>query len=261
MTLTPDEAFVEASALLNRLPVFGAGSLFSAMVYDVQDGYHDLDLFVPTQQVLISTIQLLQTQGYTFDDRFDRVWQRWLRYGLKGWHTNSMRMHSPDGVETNIVFKMVDGHPTTSLSQVLESFDFGLLGVGYDFESQQFRDMRSFLFPHLNPEGPLPLMPNKRSNWLNGFISQYNGLREAGRYAKYHGYGYDLSMVKADLVRGYRMVSLYHNASFDDDKQLLAKIYERLADAIEGDEIDELTQSYKQLDFKDPLTEIMEALE
>jgi hypothetical protein len=159
-----DDAINEATALLRGTPVFMAGSCVAAQTYD-NDGWSDLDLFVPTQQVLISTIQTLLNHGYTIDDRFDRVWHRWLRYGLKGWHTNSMRLHSINDVETNVVFKMVDGHPTTSLAQVLESFDFGLLGVGYDMESGQFRDMRPFLFPDHDVDGPLPLMPGKREMW------------------------------------------------------------------------------------------------
>jgi len=104
-------------------------------------------------------------------------------------------------------------------------------------------------------------MPAKRDNWLGGFISQYNGLREAGRYAKYHGYGYDMSAVRDDLVHGYRMAWSYHSSSFDDDKKLLGDIYGRIAVLLEDDAIDELTESYKQLDFKDPLDQILEALE
>jgi hypothetical protein len=255
-----DDALLEATALLRGTPVFMAGSCVAAQTYG-NDGWSDLDLFVPTQNVLIATIQTLLNHGYTIDDRFERVWIRWLKYGTKSWHTNSMRLHSVNDVETNVVFKLVDGHPTTSLGQVLESFDFGLLGMGIDLESGQYRDMRPFLFPTLDPEGPLPLMPGKRSNWLGGFVSQYNGLREAGRYAKYYTYGYDMSAVADDLVHGYRMAALYHSNSFDQDKQLLGQIYSVIADKIEGGAIDELAESYRTLDFKDSLDAIMEALE
>jgi hypothetical protein len=195
------------------------------------------------------------------DDRFSRVWERWLRYGMRGWHTNSMRLESLDGVETNVVYKITDSHPTTSLAQVLESFDFGLLGMGYDVETGTYRDLRPYLFPGYDINGPLPLMPNKRENWRSGFISQYNGLREAGRYAKYHGYGYDLSAVKDDLITGYHMVSAYHRTSFDKDKHLLADIYDKLAELISLDDIDELAERYKTLDFKDSLELILESLE
>jgi hypothetical protein len=260
--MRPDEAIAEATQLLRGTPVFMAGSCVAAEVYG-HDTFSDLDLFVPTQQVLISTVQSLLSEGYTMDDRFTRVWHRWLRYGLKGWHTNSMRLFSKKDVETNVVFKIVDGHATTTLAQVLESFDFGLLAVGYDLEQNVFRDLRPYLFPGMDITGPLPMMPGRRDAWRNGYISQYNGLREAARYAKYWNYGYDMSLVKDDLVNGYRMVASYHlsKSSDDHDAQLLGQIYTALGDKIEDDWIDELLTSYKTLDFKDSLDEIMEALE
>jgi hypothetical protein len=205
--------------------------------------FGDVDLFTPSMNVLISTVQIMLDRGYTLDDRFDRVWHRWLRYGTKKWHTNSIRLHSLQDVPVNVVFKLQDGHPTTSLSQVLESC------------------LRPYLFPHLPADGPLPLMPNKRDNWRLGFISQYNGLREAARYAKYHEYGYDMSAVKDDLITGYEQAASYFLGKFDEDKQLLGEIYAKLADRIINDEIDELAASYKTLDFNDSLDEILESLE
>lgn len=242
-------------------PVFLAGSLVACETYAKGDAYHDVDLFCPTSQVLIATAQRLLCQGFKLDDRFARVWQRWLRYGFKSWHTNSLRLNSPGGIEYNLVYKLTDGHPTTSLGQVLESFDFGLLATGYDLETNQFMDMRGYLFPGLDPDGALPLMPNKRSNWRNGFISQYNGLRECGRYAKYAGYGYDLSRVKDDLVTGYWAAASYMATCFEPEKQQLGKIYEAIAIHIEADNIDELAEASKKIDYKDSLDEIMEALE
>lgn len=242
-------------------PVFLAGSLVAEETYGKSDAHHDVDIFCPTSQVLIATGQKLLDQGYKLDDRFERVWVRWLRYGFKTWHTNSLRLMSPLGIETNLVYKLVDGHPTTSLAQVLESFDFGLLATGYDLESNTFRDLRPYLFTGMDPEGPLPLMPNKRANWRGGFISQYNGLREAGRYAKYHGYGYDLSLVKDDLVTGYFEAHAYLSARFEPEKQQLADIYRVIGEHIELDNLDHLVEAYKELDFKDSLDVIMEALE
>lgn len=247
--------------LLAGDPVYLAGSLVAAETYGKINAHHDVDLFCPTAQVLISTGQKLLDHGYKLDDRFERVWARWLRYGFKSWHTNSLRLHSPSGVEINLVYKLTDGHPTTSLSQVLESFDFGLLSTGYDLESGMFRDLRSYLFPGMDPDGPLPMMPNKRSNWRHGFISQYNGMREFGRYAKYHGYGYDMSLVKDDLSTGYWAASTYMAGHFDPEKQQLGKLYETIAIKIEDDDIDDLEQSAKKIDYKDSLDSIMEALE
>lgn len=261
-TPLPAEAITTLLKQLHGTPAYIAGSCVAAHAHG-HATFHDVDVFVPSEGVLFTTIQKLLDQGYYLDDRFDRVWYRWQRYGLKGWHTNSMRMYSMAHVETNIVYKLVDRHPTTSLAQVLESFDFGLLGVGYDLEHGTFHDMRPYLFPGYDPQvgGPLPMMPNKRQSWRDGFISRYNGLREAARLAKYHAYGYDMSMVMDDLVQGYRMAALYHDNQFDDDKKMLGQIYTVLADRIEADELDELESAYATIDFNDELDVIMEALE
>lgn len=250
----------DVRALLRGSPVFLAGSLVASETYGMSNAHHDVDLFCPTGNVLISTGQKLLSAGYKLDDRFSRVWERWLRYGFKTWHTNSLRLFDPNGVEVNLVYKLTDGHPTTSLAQVLESFDFGLLGTGYDLEDGCFRDMRSYLFPG-HTFDRLPMMPAKRTNWRNGFISQYNGLRELGRYAKYHEYGYDLSLVKDDLITGYQAAALYMTGHFDKDKQQLGKIYEVVAIHIEDDNIDQLSEASKTIDYKDSLDVIMEALE
>lgn len=244
-----------------------AGSLVTEDTYGKSNAHSDVDLFVPTPQVLMAMGQKLLTMGFKLDDRMERTWFRWLRYGFKTWHTNSLRLHSPAGIEYNLVYKLTDGHPTTSLAQVLESFDFGLLGTGWDLETDSFRDIRPFLFPDIDPvditvgQCPLPMMPAKRSNWREGFISQYNGLRELGRYAKYHTYGYDLSLVKDDLVTGYWSASSYMSSTFDDDKKMLGKIYEVAALHIENDNIDQLVEASQQIDYKDSLDVIMEALE
>jgi hypothetical protein len=251
----------DVRSLLAGEPVYLAGSLVAEETYGKSNAHSDVDLFCPTDQVLIAVGQKLLCNGYKLDDRFDRVWHRWLRYGFKRWHTNSLRLMSPAGVETNLVYKLTDGHPTTSLGQVLESFDFGLLATGYDLEHDQYRDMRAYLFPGLDPDGPLPMMPNKRDNWRNGFISQYNALREPMRYAKYHGYGYDLSAVKDDLVTGYQSAASYLVTHFDPEKQQLGKIYEAISFKIDDDDIDDLVAASKKIDYKDSLDVIMEALE
>jgi len=256
--------------LLAGEPVFLAGSLVAADTYGMSNAFTDVDLFCPNGNVLVAIGQKMLDNGYTFVDRFDRVWARWLRYGFKTWHTNSLKLMSPGGIEHNLVYKLTDGHPTTSLAQVIESFDFGLLGMGWDLESDTFRDMRSFLFYDITRNDvsvrdrnkhAYPMMPSKRTNWRNGFISQYNGLREVGRYAKYHGYGYDLSLVKADLVEGYWGASSYFSTHFEAEKQMLGRIYEAIALHIEADNIVELIQASKTIDYKDSLDTIMEALE
>ena len=81
------------------------------------------------------------------------------------------------------------------------------------------------------------------------------------RYAKYWQYGYDMSLVKDDLIHGYRMAASYHlNKDDEEESQFLGQIYHTLGDKIEDGAIDELITSYKTLDFNDPLDEIMAAL-
>jgi len=242
-------------------PVYLAGSLMAELTYGKDNAHHDVDLFCPTPQVLISIGQKLLGQGFKFDDRMDRVWHRWMRYGFKTWHTNSLRLVSPEGVDYNVVYKLTDGHPTTSLAQVLESFDFGLLGTGIELESGMHRDLRPYLFPGYDLDGALPMMPNKWDQWAGGFISRYNGLREIGRYAKYHSYGYDMSLVKDQLVQGYRMAALYLCDCFEQEKQDLGKIYEVIAAHLEWDNITELAEASKKIDYNDQLDVIMAALE
>jgi hypothetical protein len=251
----------EVRRLLKGEPVFLAGSLVAAQTYRLPDAWSDVDLFCPTHTELVIVGQRLIDAGFKLPDRMERTWERWKRYGFKGWHTNSLKLMSPQHVEFNLVFKTLGGHPTNSLAQVIESFDFGLLATGWDLESDTFRDMRSYLFPGMDPDGPLPMMPNKREAWRNGFISQYNGLRECGRYAKYHAYGYDLSMVKDDLVSGYWEGSSYLSTHFDVNKQMLGRIYETIAAHIEHDNITELVEASKQINYTDSLDQIMEALE
>lgn len=251
----------DVRSLLAGEPVFMAGSLVAEHTYGKSNSHTDVDLFCPNPFVLIATGQKLLDNGFKFGDRFDRVWARWMKYGMGTWHTNSVKLFSPGGIEYNLVYKLVGKKPTVSLAEVIESFDFGLLATGWDLQSDRYLDMRSYLFPGMDPDGALPMMPNKRDDWRNGFISQYNGMREFGRYAKYHNYGYDLSLVKDDLVTGYQQAYLYLGSHFDSEKQQLGRIYDAIAQHIEADNIDHLVEASKEMDYKDALDSIMEALE
>jgi hypothetical protein len=258
-------AIEQVQQTLAGLPVYIAGSAVAAATYSIIDdfAYDDVDVFCSTPNALIASAQLLLNNGFVLDDKFTKVWRRWLKYGTKNWHTNSLKLELPAGanLKVNLVYKLVDGHPTTSLAQVIESFDFGLLAVGVDVESGNWRDMRGYLFPDKNPDGPLPLMPNKQSNWRGGFISQYNGLREVGRYAKYHGYGFDMSAVKDDLVTGYWACAEYLTNRSDPEKIQLGQIYESIAMYMENDDIVKLAEAGAEILYLDELDKIMEALE
>lgn len=247
--------------LLDGRAVYLAGSVVAEETYGLSDAHSDVDIFCPTETMFVSTGQFLLDEGFTLDDRMAKAWDRWMRWGFNSWHTNSLRLVSPAGIDYNLVYKLMGKKPVNSLAQVIESFDFGLLATGYDLESNQYRDMRSYLFPDMDKRGALPLMPNKREQWRKGLISQYNGLRECGRYAKYHTYGYDMSAVKDDLTTGYFEAAMYFSTHFDAEKQQLGKIYDAIGNHIQFDNIDQLIEAYKLLDFKDSLDEIMEALE
>ena len=268
-TITPHEAITQVMSSLEGQPACIAGSAVAAEIYGLPFAEtSDVDVFCYSEQSMISTVQRLISNGYTFDDRYIRVWDRWLLFGTMSWHTNSVKLNAPLGHEVNVVHKLTGKQSLRSLSAVLESFDFGLLGAGYDLVTGKLHDQRSFLFPDYDLDGPLPLMPNKRMDWRNGFISQYNGVREVGRYAKYVQYGHDLSLVKDDLVTGYWSAAAYLKdragraiTGQDQDKALLAAIYETIARMIEADQIDECAEAGKKILVLDQLDQIMEALE
>lgn len=252
------------AAPLTALPAFIAGSAVAAATNPLASdfAYDDVDVFVATPQTLISAAERLLHSGFELNDRYTRVYARWLKYGFKGWHTNSLKLQRTNGdIEVNLVFKQVDGHPTTSLAQVIESFDFGLLHSGYDCEQGTHRDLSDYLFPGQPKYGPLPLMPVRRDSWRNGFISQYQGLREAGRYVKYVDYGYDLSLVKDDLVTGYQMAELFYADRDKPEHKLLGQIYGKLASDIDLDMLDALRDFGGEIPFMDSLEQIMETLE
>ena len=262
---------------LHGLPVYIAGSSVAAALYsNISDqSYDDVDVFCSTPNALVSAVNQLRFHGWEFDPRFERVWVRWMKYGFKGWHTNSIKLEHPKtGIDVNVIYKMVDGHATTSLSQVIESFDFGLLSIGgWDMERDTYHDMRSYLFPPeevdeflVDGQGhplaqALPMLPNRRNDWRNGFISQYQGLREIGRYVKYVDYGYDMSLIKDDLLTGYWAVADYLSDRDKPEKIQLGKIYEAIALHLSADNLDQLREVGKEVLFMDSLDAIMESLE
>ena len=262
---------------IGPLPACIAGSTIAGYAHDMDVPFADIDVFCATSTALMVGVQRLLTKDYTLDDRNSKVYDRWLRYGFSSWHTNSLKLQAPSNAyEVNMVYKLQGKHPLSSLPQVLESFDFGLLAVGIDLNGPfdrtpgkpvEYQDMRGFFFPRhaIGPSHPLPMLPQKEEQWLSGRISRYNGLREAGRYAKYVGYGFDLSLVKPTLLTGYAEVQKYHRhrAATDPhagDHLLLADIYEVLADNIGNDNVRELIEANKVILTLDSLDAIMDEL-
>jgi hypothetical protein len=253
----------EVSQIVAALPVYNAGSAAASAQPHAPSptAYDDIDLFCASESAIISVVERLVAAGFEIDDRHKRVYARWMRMGLGKWHTHSIKT-SNGTIDANVVFKIVDGHPTTSAGQVIESFDFGLLAHAFDCELMDWRDARRYYFPQVKDlDGPLPLLPLRRETWRSGFISQYQGLREVGRYIKYLDYGWDLSLVKDDLVTGYWSISQYLIGRGDPERLKLGQIYETLAMNIEQDDFTQLRDASKEIMFMDDLDKIMEALE
>ena len=261
--LHPTEAIDQVRQAVTTLPACIAGSVVASEAYGhLTCDFTDVDLFCYTSEALMVGAQRLLHEGFTIEDRHSRVFHRWLNYGLPNWHTNSVKLMSPDGnLEVNLIYKTSGRNPLRSLGQVLESFDFGLLGMGYDLSTGTWHDMRSYLFPGLDIEGPLPLMPARRDAWRGGFISQYQGLREVGRYAKYANRGFDLSLVKDDLIEGYMAAASYASQRSEPEKQMLSRLYYAAAEKIEVDDLDDLTEFGRTIVSLDSLDSIMVELE
>lgn len=268
MTVNPiraEDAVQQVLGETKGLIAFLTGSAVAAIEYDKQHSYHDVDLFVPNQGMYFALVQRLLDLNYEpGSERFALTWDRHKRYGFKSWHTNSMRLVDPvSGLEVNVIYKRVDGHETTRLSQVLESFDFGLLGVGYETETGRRHDMRTYFFgPGADDGRPLPMLPYRQESTSKGFMSQHVMLRTAGRYARYaHTYGYDLSLVKPTLVQGYQNYSLYKSDRSKDDDLVLGQIAAALAGHIQRDEFEALLQFEKDLPLADGVDSILASLE
>lgn len=247
------------------LLAFLAGSAPAAVVHDKPHAYSDVDLFVPNPGMYFAVVQRLLDIGYNIEsERFAKMWRRHKQYGFNNWHTNSMKlMDERLQLEVNVIYKRVDGHETTRLSQVLESFDFGLLGVGYETETGRFHDMRTYFFgPGADDGRPLPMLPYRQDSVGAGFMSQHIMLRTPGRYARYaKTYGYDLSLVKPTLIEGYDNYASYKRDRTKEEDKVLGQIATALARHIEFDEFDELVQFEKGLPAADGLDDIMASLE
>lgn len=253
----------QVTRVLSGLPACVAGSSVAIEEAGLPAVGADVDVFCYTDSAFFTGINMLLHAGAELDERNTKLYSRWLRYGLGRWHTNSIKFHLPDGSEVNLVYKIVGSHPVSSLSAVLETFDFGLLGLGYDLYlyDQQPRDMRTFLFPQEQDFSCLPMMPNKAAGWEQGLISQYNGLRMPGRYAKYHKYGFNMGKIKPVLLTGYASAIDYNHDRGGQERTLLAEIYTKISEHIQNDEVDELLEAAKIIPVVDSLDQVMEALE
>lgn len=227
-----------------------AGSAVAAETHSMPQSYDDIDVFAFGNSSLIAIADTLLHNGFTFaSDNEQMKWDRWLAWDLNiGWRTNSIKLvgkasSNLEDYEVNVVYKTFEKQPVKRLSLVLESFDFGLLAEGWDLRTGTFHDMRPYFFPQVQNYWALPLLPDREDRWKNGLITQYTGIRQAGRAVKYIGYGYDLSQVVPTLIDGYRIAAAHHADHFDPDKVTLGEIYSRLADHLEDGDHDKIREA------------------
>lgn len=223
--------------------------------------WSDVDLFVGSENEWVRAIQFLIDHGYTFGERMEMLWNRVLHFGTHGWHTNSMRLFNPEGIEVNLVYKTVGRHPTTSLSQVLETFDFGLLALGWETEDGTFRDARPYQFPGMDPNGPLPILPWRREQIKQGHFREHQGLRTFGRATRYFDdYGYDGSLVLPDLIDGYHAAAEYYSNRMETEKIQLGQMYRKIAFLLEDQDWDKLREATALLPSMNVMDELYELL-
>ena len=257
----------ELRGLLHGAHACIAGSAVAAETYSLPHSYDDIDVFAYGNSSLISIANTLLQQGFTFaSDNEAMKWDRWLSWDLNiGWRTNSIKLRGSvnlnEDYEVNVVYKTFEKQPVKRLSLVLESFDFGHLATGWELRTGTWRDMRPFFFPHSRDFQALPLLPDRQDRWENGLITQYTGIRQAGRAVKYHNYGYDLSNVFPALIKGYRIASAHHADHFDPEKVALGQIYDRLADHLEDGEFDKIVEADKLLPQWRDVDAILERLD
>lgn len=262
-----DLAIKEVAPVVAGLPVYIAGSSAAAAHhFPLVEGtaYSDIDLFCASPESLIAGVERYRAEGYKLEDRSERVYARAMKFGFGDWHTNSIKLQG-HGHDINLIYKTNGRHPVNSLAQVLESFDFGFLAIGFDCRDQQWRDMRGFYFPGYDPKNvdqALTLLPERRDSWRGGFISQYQGLRMIIRYIKYVDYGYNMDAINDDLIAGYRAAGAYNAGRIDKPELVtLGKIYNRAADLVQIGDIDALRGVDMELIVLDNLDAIMEGLE
>jgi hypothetical protein len=258
----------ELRGLLHGSHACIAGSAVAAETYSLPHSYDDIDVFAYGNSSLISIASILLERGFTFATPNEQMkYERWLAWDLNiGWRTNSVKLvgHVDPKLadyEVNIVYKTFEKQPVKRLSLVLESFDFGHLATGWDLRNGEYRDMRPYFFPQHTSFQALPLLPDRQDRWADGLITQYTGIRQAGRAVKYIGYGYDLSNVIPVLVKGYRIAAQHHVDHFDPEKVALGQIYDRLADHLEDSEFDKIREADKLLPQWRDVDAILERLD
>lgn len=247
-------------ALFKGMPMSLVGSAVAAKAHGRADA-HDIDVFVPSQQMFIAAVQRALDTGWHFQGRTPRQWAVILRTGFSNkFNVQTLRLFNDDEIELNVSLRREYGNYLQDLSQVLEAFDFGLLAVGYNLEHVTYHDMRSYLFPGLDVNGPLPFTPKRLFALSNGYLSSYAMYRQVDRLIKYTGYGYDMSACTQTVVNALRLMAQDALDSNAEDAPANAVIFPMLADRIEAGQLDEIKSAMLAIKDQDPLTEILDRL-
>jgi hypothetical protein len=237
----------------------GGGAL-SAWKFNKPFAYSDVDVFVPSEFALARTVQFMLDHGAVMDEENSRTMERWSGRGTGDWHTNSVRLELlNDEVEVNVVYKIVDKRPLRTHTQVVESFDFSNLTHSIDLRTGKEYDLFDHLFRGEDPS-KVRLLPDREWQWLNAKVGKFTGIRQGERYAKNVSRGYDLELVKAPIIQGYRYTAAHYMDGDDPVELEHAEAYTLIADLIEDDDIDGLLTAYKGLKKHDPAKSLIEGM-
>ena len=254
MTSTARQQVDEIRSLLAGRPGYLVGSSVAGAIYDRD--FSDVDVFVPSVAALSSITQFLLSSHAVLDAQEERKWSRWNDYGLGDWSTNSIKIETLSGIEVNVVYKVVNKTPLTTLHGVLGSFDFGYVAMGYDLKDNTFHDGREFWFGKGCDFNHLGMLPDRARQWRNASLSRYTGVRQGERFAKFARRGYDMKPSIDALVTGYRCTAAHYQTKDDPEYQVYAPLYLELANLIEAYDIDALLYAYQGLQKHDPVTSL-----
>ena len=223
--------------------------------------YSDVDFFHPSSDALSANIQLMLDQGAVpLNEDESRKLRRWKRYGMGDWDTNSIKLETNDGHEFNLVFKLLDHKPLRTAIEQVGSFDFSHLGGSYNMETGAFHDLTNYYWPGMSKD-EIHMFPDREEQWLIGSIGKHQGLRQAGRYAKWQSRGFNLQQFcQKPLVEGYRIVGAHYLGKEDDELQTYGEVYMDLAQLIEVDDIDAILHAYEHLNPYSQVQSLKDAL-
>jgi hypothetical protein len=222
--------------------------------------YSDVDFFASSEMAQAGFVQSLLDRGAVpLNEEEHRKWERWMAWGRGDWHTNSIRLQTLEGIEVNVVFKLIDRHALRSPIEIVNSFDFSNVSAAKDMQSGEWIDLFPALWPTGNPD-EVRLLPDREKQWRKGKITKYPGVRQALRYGVNHERGYDMHRCVEPLVTGYRIAAAHYLDSDDEEDRAYAEVYLAVADMIQDDEIAELLDLYRMVGPKMRIEAFSESL-